>query len=97
MALIFIILTLVHVLLFISIFEIYFKSPIVNNIPVSTKASGVQLAKRVMIFYADGVRAEKFYEVTRENSSHAPYLRYVLNNGIIIVVDHANRKKNLAC
>lgn len=36
------------------------------------------MAKRVVIFYADGVRAEKFYELTSGNQSHAPYLRTLL-------------------
>lgn len=75
---VFIFLTLVHILFFLSIFEIYFKSPLVDNIPVSQKASGVQLTKRVVIFYADGVRAQKFYEISINNSSNAPYLRTLL-------------------
>uniref|UniRef100_A0A8D8YVA9 GPI ethanolamine phosphate transferase 1 n=1 Tax=Cacopsylla melanoneura TaxID=428564 RepID=A0A8D8YVA9_9HEMI len=74
---IFIALILIHVLFFLSIFEIYFKSPIIENIPLSEKAQGIQLAKRVVIFYADGVRAEKFYEVLNGNS-YSPYLRNLL-------------------
>ncbi|KAI5705679.1 hypothetical protein M8J75_000820 [Diaphorina citri] len=77
---VFIVLFFIHVLFFLSIFEIYFKSPIIDNIPVSVKAQGIQLAKRVVIFFADGVRSEKFYEVTDRNSSHSPYIRTLLAN-----------------
>ncbi|CAK5059492.1 unnamed protein product [Aphanomyces euteiches] len=56
--------TLFHAIYVLSIFDIYFKSPVVHNIPTVEvlHASYPPPAKRLVIFIADGCRADKFFE-----------------------------------
>ena len=35
-------------------------------------------AKRLVLFVADGLRADKFFELDESGRSRAPYLRFVL-------------------
>ncbi|UYV76406.1 PIGN [Cordylochernes scorpioides] len=71
---------IIHSILLFSIFDIYFKSPIIHGIEPVESAQPAP-AKRIVIFVADGLRADKFYEL--ENSKpRAPFLRnIILNNG----------------
>jgi len=62
----------VHLILLFAIFDIYFRTPIVTGItPEKNPVSGP--AKRVVLFIADGLRAESLYPGDQSNT---PYLRY---------------------
>ncbi|CAH0592491.1 unnamed protein product [Chrysodeixis includens] len=64
----------IHVTFLFSIFDIYFKSPIVKNVdPYQPQHD--QLADRLVLFVVDGLRAESFVNYTT-----MPYLRSVANS-----------------
>lgn len=68
----------VHVIYLAAIFDVYFKSPIVQDLkplPVTTNAP----AKRLVLFIADGLRADKFFQTSRDfPKSRAPFLRSII-------------------
>ena len=70
----------VHILYLAAIFDVYFKSPLVQDLQplsVTTKAP----AKRLVLFIADGLRADKFFQTSKEFlQSRAPFLRDVIKN-----------------
>ncbi|XP_021352719.1 GPI ethanolamine phosphate transferase 1-like [Mizuhopecten yessoensis] len=67
----------VHIVFFYSIFDIYFTSPLVHGMtPVVSNESPP--AKRLVLFVADGLRADKFFEIDGDGKSRAPYLRTVI-------------------
>uniref|UniRef100_A0A2C9JNT5 GPI ethanolamine phosphate transferase 1 n=1 Tax=Biomphalaria glabrata TaxID=6526 RepID=A0A2C9JNT5_BIOGL len=69
----------VHVILFYSIFDIYFKSPLVHGMtPVTTGVPAP--SKRLVLFVADGLRADKFFELDISGNYRAPYLRNIIEN-----------------
>lgn len=68
---------LVHVLFLISIFDIYFTSPIVKGISPQTN-NVPALAKRLVLIVGDGLRADSFYQLDDQNQTIIPYLRYDL-------------------
>ncbi|XP_008305676.1 GPI ethanolamine phosphate transferase 1 [Cynoglossus semilaevis] len=68
---------LVHVVFFISIFDIYFTSPLVHGMtpqitPLAPPAS------RLVLMVADGLRADSLFTVLPDGSSRTPYLRRVI-------------------
>ncbi|KAL4712696.1 hypothetical protein ACJJTC_007993 [Scirpophaga incertulas] len=64
----------IHIIFLFSIFDIYFKSPIVRNVnPYHPQHEA--LADRVVLFVVDGLRAESFV-----NHTTMPYLRFVANS-----------------
>ncbi|XP_063062754.1 GPI ethanolamine phosphate transferase 1 [Engraulis encrasicolus] len=68
---------LVHVVFFISIFDIYFTSPLVHgmtpqHVPLPAPA------KRLVLFVADGLRADSFYKPDVNATIRAPFLRSVM-------------------
>lgn len=64
-----------HLVFLLSVFDIYFKSPIINGIPVQqTKVQAP--AKRLVLFVADGLRAESMFAVNNYEYM-SPYLRFV--------------------
>lgn len=67
---------LVHLIFFYSIFDIYFTSPIVHGMEPHQSDLPAP-AKRVVLFVADGLRADRFYENGQNNLPIAPYLRLV--------------------
>lgn len=76
-----------HIIYVLSIFDIYFKSPVVHDIPVihytdGIASNGMQApAKRVVIFVADGCRADKVFEHHVEdgiNGTRIPFLRNII-------------------
>ncbi|XP_029446353.1 LOW QUALITY PROTEIN: GPI ethanolamine phosphate transferase 1 [Rhinatrema bivittatum] len=70
---------LVHFIFFASIFDIYFTSPLVHGMtPQHTKLPPP--AKRLVLFVADGLRADTFYELDEHGTSRAPYLRDIIEN-----------------
>uniref|UniRef100_H2Z1S7 GPI ethanolamine phosphate transferase 1 n=1 Tax=Ciona savignyi TaxID=51511 RepID=H2Z1S7_CIOSA len=75
----FLISLLVHLILFVSVFDIYFTSPIIHgmkqiDLPVQVPAS------RLVLFVADGLRADKFYELDEKGETRSPFLRNVVMN-----------------
>lgn len=77
---------LIHFILLLSIFDIYFKSPIINNVPPCETKSKPP-AKRLVLFVADGLRAESLIKAKEtafaDMKTVAPFLRYVVLKKII--------------
>ncbi|XP_048364462.1 GPI ethanolamine phosphate transferase 1 [Sphaerodactylus townsendi] len=70
---------LIHCVFLISIFDIYFTSPLVHGMtPHQTLLPPP--AKRLVLFVADGLRADSLYELDNNGSSIAPYLRNVITS-----------------
>ena len=68
--------TVVHALYLTSVFDIYFTSPIVHGMAPYISPTTAP-ADRIVFFIADGLRADKFFEVSR-SQTRAPYLRSVI-------------------
>ena len=64
----------VHLVLFYSIFDIYFTSPLVHGM-TPTSSPVEPPAKRLILFVADGLRADKFFEPDEYGKTRTPYLR----------------------
>jgi phosphatidylinositol glycan class N len=65
----------VHVTFLLSVFDIYFKSPIVHDIqPQYSPLEGP--ARRLVLMVADGLRADSFYEADDSLKGKASHLRY---------------------
>ena len=74
--------TAVHLILFVSIFDIYFTSPVDSG--MEPQYSPIKPpAKRLVLFVADGLRADTLFSLDQDGNSPAPYLRYkiVQNKG----------------
>ncbi|NXU74904.1 PIGN transferase, partial [Oreotrochilus melanogaster] len=70
---------LVHCVFLVSIFDIYFSSPLVHGMtPQRTPLPPP--AKRLLLFVADGLRAGSLYELSSDGTPRAPYLRSILEN-----------------
>ncbi|KAM9576001.1 GPI ethanolamine phosphate transferase 1 isoform 1-T1 [Guaruba guarouba] len=70
---------LVHCVFLVSIFDIYFSSPLVHGMtPQQTPLPPP--AKRLVLFVADGLRADSLYELNSNSTPPAPYLRSILEN-----------------
>ena len=68
---------LVHAILFASIFDIYFTSPVESGMaPQSCPLRPP--AKRLVLFVADGLRADTMFSLDADGGSPAPYLREVV-------------------
>ncbi|XWS44216.1 hypothetical protein CRYUN_Cryun15aG0025200 [Craigia yunnanensis] len=79
---------ILHAVYMLSIFDIYFKSPIVHGMDlVSPRFSAP--AKRLVLLVADGLRADKFFEPDSEGNFRAPFLRSVIKNQGRWGVSHA--------
>ena len=70
---------LVHIVYLGSIFDIYFTSPLVHGM-VPFKSSLQAPARRLVLFVADGLRADKFFEPDEQGRPRAPFLRNVIEN-----------------
>jgi len=66
-----------HLVFFYSIFDIYFSSPLVQNLQPLPSEAG-PLARRLVLFVADGLRADRFFELNKRGESRAPFLRDVI-------------------
>ncbi|XP_062425828.1 GPI ethanolamine phosphate transferase 1 isoform X2 [Rhea pennata] len=70
---------LVHCVFLVSIFDIYFTSPLVHGMtPQQTPLPPP--AKRLVLFVADGLRADSLYELNSNGTPRAPFLRSILEN-----------------
>ncbi|KAK2859356.1 hypothetical protein Q5P01_003976 [Channa striata] len=67
----------VHVVFFISIFDIYFTSPLVHGMTPQV-ISLAPPASRLVLVVADGLRADSLFTPLPNGSSRAPYLRSVI-------------------
>lgn len=68
----------IHVLFLLSIFYIYFQSPILHNLPIGTDSDNAP-ADRVVVFIADGLRAESFLQ---HEANRTGYLqKIIVSNG----------------
>ncbi|XP_064598792.1 GPI ethanolamine phosphate transferase 1-like [Liolophura sinensis] len=67
----------IHLVFFYSIFDIYFTSPLVHGMTPFTTPSHPP-AKRLVLFVADGLRADKFFEVDPGGVHRAPYIRTII-------------------
>uniref|UniRef100_A0A8C8SYA2 GPI ethanolamine phosphate transferase 1 n=1 Tax=Pelusios castaneus TaxID=367368 RepID=A0A8C8SYA2_9SAUR len=70
---------LVHCVFLASIFDIYFTSPLVHGMtPQLTPLPPP--AKRLVLFVADGLRADTLYELDDNATPRAPYLRNIIES-----------------
>lgn len=77
-----------HAVYMLSIFDIYFKTPIVHGMDrVAPRFSAP--AKRLVLLVADGLRADKFYEPDSEGHFRAPFLRSIIKERGRWGVSHA--------
>uniref|UniRef100_A0A8C9CXI9 GPI ethanolamine phosphate transferase 1 n=1 Tax=Phocoena sinus TaxID=42100 RepID=A0A8C9CXI9_PHOSS len=68
---------LIHLVFFASIFDIYFTSPLVHGMtPQFTPLPPP--AKRLVLFVADGLRADKLYELDENGNPRAPFIRNII-------------------
>ena len=67
----------VHAILFVSIFDIYFTSPIDQG-AVPQYYSMEPPAKRLVLFVADGLRADTAFSLNEDGSSPAPFVRRMI-------------------
>jgi phosphatidylinositol glycan class N len=68
---------LVHAILFVSIFDIYFTSPIEQG-AVPQYYSLEPPAKRLVLFVADGLRADTAFSLSEDGSTPAPFIRKMI-------------------
>lgn len=59
----------VHIIIFYSIFDVYFKSPLVHGMKPIDKFTKKNPAKRLVLFVADGLRSDTFFNLIEENDS----------------------------
>uniref|UniRef100_A0A8C6MG69 GPI ethanolamine phosphate transferase 1 n=1 Tax=Nothobranchius furzeri TaxID=105023 RepID=A0A8C6MG69_NOTFU len=67
----------VHVVFFLSIFDIYFTSPLVHGMTPQTTPLAPP-SSRLVLFVADGLRADSLFTLLPDGSSRTPYLRSVI-------------------
>lgn len=65
---------IVHVVFFLSIFDIYFTSPLVHGM-TPQRVHLAPPAKRLVLFVADGLRADSLFKPDDNGTVRAPYLR----------------------
>lgn len=64
-----------HIILFYSIFDVYFTSPINHGMPVH-RSTYTPRAKRLVLFVGDGLRSDKFFQPV----NNTPYLNSIIQN-----------------
>ncbi|CAL0321542.1 unnamed protein product [Lupinus luteus] len=79
---------ILHAVYMLSIFDIYFKTPIVHGVDLVTPRFTAP-AKRLVLLVADGLRADKFYEPDSEGNYRAPFLRSIIKTQGRWGVSHA--------
>jgi Type I phosphodiesterase / nucleotide pyrophosphatase len=72
---------LIHVVFLMSIFDIYFTSPLVHGM-THQSINASPPAKRLVLISCDGLRADKFYQNDPDGQAWMPFLRQMAaNNG----------------
>ncbi|XP_056376960.1 GPI ethanolamine phosphate transferase 1 isoform X2 [Hyla sarda] len=87
MLLFFIVGLIVHLIFFASIFDIYFTSPLVHGM-TPQKTLLPPPAKRLVLFVADGLRADTFFLLDEHGLPRAPYLRNIIQTKGSFGVSH---------
>lgn len=72
-----------HIVFFLSIFDIYFTSPLVHGMPPHATPLAPP-ASRLVLMVADGLRADSLFTLLHDGSSRAPYIRYGSKRGALI-------------
>ncbi|XP_038142671.1 GPI ethanolamine phosphate transferase 1 [Cyprinodon tularosa] len=67
----------VHVVFFLSIFDIYFTSPLVHGMTPQTTPLAPP-ASRLVLFVADGLRADSLFTLLPNGSCRTPFLRSII-------------------
>lgn len=62
-----------HAVFLVAVFENYICSPLVHGMEIYSVRQQPP-AKRLVLFVADGLRADKFFHI-KDNIARAPYLR----------------------
>ncbi|KAJ4892628.1 transferase [Raphanus sativus] len=78
-----------HAVYMLSIFDIYFKTPIVHGMDPVPPRFSLPPAKRLILLISDGLRADKFYEPDVDGNYRAPFLRNIIKNQGRWGVSHA--------
>ncbi|ORX85434.1 PigN-domain-containing protein [Basidiobolus meristosporus CBS 931.73] len=78
-----------HAIYLWSIFDIYFTSPLVHGM-TPHQVDSAPPAERLVLFVADGLRADKLYQVNQREETYtfAPYLRSIIQNNGTWGVSH---------
>uniref|UniRef100_A0A671RM28 GPI ethanolamine phosphate transferase 1 n=1 Tax=Sinocyclocheilus anshuiensis TaxID=1608454 RepID=A0A671RM28_9TELE len=87
MMIFFIVGLIVHVVFFLSIFDIYFTSPLVHGM-TPQRVPLAPPAKRLVLFVADGLRADSLFKPDDNGTGRAPYLRSVIEESGTWGVSH---------
>ncbi|KAJ9592076.1 hypothetical protein L9F63_001385 [Diploptera punctata] len=75
---------LVHMICFVSVSDIYFRSTVVHGI--MTNSSSIEApARRVVFIVCDGLRADNFFEAIGTREGNTPYLRSGFSDNLQIV------------
>ncbi|OQS00084.1 GPI ethanolamine phosphate transferase [Thraustotheca clavata] len=83
-----------HMIYVLSIFDIYFKSPVVANVPLTPiLAEYPPPAKRLVVFVADGCRADRFFELNDSFSVFAHAKLRSTNLSHLIPTEFWNHKE----
>uniref|UniRef100_F1KUM5 GPI ethanolamine phosphate transferase 1 n=1 Tax=Ascaris suum TaxID=6253 RepID=F1KUM5_ASCSU len=68
---------ILHLILFYSIFDIYYSSPLIRGTRLHPITLANGLATRLVIFSADGLRSDLFFE----HVNNSPFLHGIIDNG----------------
>jgi len=68
----------VHLVFLYAVFDVYFTSPLVHGTePYAAHLETEAPAKRLVLFVADGLRADKCFELDDRRLPRTPFLRWV--------------------
>ena len=67
---------LIHLIFLASVFDIYFKSPVISVERHHSPKFVTPPARRLVLFVADGLRADSLFEMLPNGTAKAPFLRY---------------------
>jgi phosphatidylinositol glycan class N len=62
-----------HAVFMLSIFDIYFRSPLCHGMPPHAAPTSRAPADRVVLFVADGLRADRAFEITAHGKVYATW------------------------
>lgn len=76
----------VQLMLLVSIFDIYFKSPIISGVPVQ-QVDYEPPADRLVLFVSDGLRADTFYNYANGNSVYFKYSPFIHVEVVLVLLN----------